>query len=753
MNQPQAVAEAASNQQAKAARTSGLLYRWGVLMARRRRAVLVMWGLLLVVCAVAYPLLEDRLGAMDFGVEGSQSAEVDSLVAQHFPQFGAEQAVIVLQSPALTVDDTEFRAALTRTVAAAKEVAGVVDVVGPDDGLPTAQISADRHVAIALVGMNGDMAERAGVARDLQEAIRATGDDSVEVGLTGYSAVQNAATELQNADLARAEAIGIPVALLLLVLALGALAAAAIPIGVAIAGLLTAVGVLFTLTTVTAFDSLTVAMATMVGLGVGIDYAMFIVSRFREELANHNVADRTDHTAIAAAVGRSLATAGKTILVSGLVVMISLCALIIIQAPIFRSIAIGVATAVTSMLIVAITLLPGLLAALGPAVNRGALPARWRPADTATAAHGARPGRWARWAYLVMRKPALFGTAAIAVLVLAALPVFGIRYGLDMGTTALDDTPTGNATTALTTNFPAGALSPVEIVATGTDNTPLTTAAAAQVNLFLTDIDSDDRIATVLPAQLSDGRVLAMAIPSVAFDSMDATDLIRDLRTSAAATAPGTDIRIGGSTAEFVDLSDEMTSKLPLVVALVLTASLIFLIAAFRSIALPVKAIAMNLLATGAALGITVAVFQWGLGENLLDFTSPGFVQVYLPTVVFALLFGLSMDYEVFLIRRMREYWDATGDNQHAVAAGLTHTARPITAAAAIMIAIFASFLTADILELKQLGLALALAVAIDAALIRLILVPALMRLLGGWNWWLPTHPSIRSPKRRTADE
>ncbi|MEU4710827.1 MMPL family transporter [Nocardia salmonicida] len=723
-------------------------------MARRRRAVLAIWALLLAVCAVAYPLLENRLGAMDFGVEGSESTEVDHLVAQHFPQFGAEQAVIVLRSSTLTADDSDFRAAITHTVAAAKEVPGVVDVVGPYDGLPGAQISANGHVAIALAGMDGDMAERGRVARELQNTITTTGDNSVEVGLTGYSAVQNAATELQNADLARAEAIGIPVALILLVLALGALAAAAVPIGVAIAGLLTAVGVLIGLTTVTAFDSLTVAMATMVGLGVGIDYAMFIVSRFREELAHHAVAD---HAAIASAVGRSLATAGKTILVSGLVVMISLCALIIMQAPIFRGIAIGVATAVTSMLVVAVTLLPALLAALGPAVNRGALPARWRPADTATRLRDGSSGRWARWAYLVMRRPILFGTAAVAVLIIAALPVFGIRYGLDMGTSALDDTPTGRATTALTTNFPAGALSPVEIIATGPGDTPLTGDAPERVNRFLAEIADDDRIDTVLPTQLNHGRVLAMAIPSVAFDSMEAADLIRDLRT-AAADAAGVEIRIGGSTAEFVDLSDEMTTKLPLVVALVLTASLIFLIAAFRSIALPIKAIAMNLLATGAALGITVAVFQWGLGENILDFTSPGFVQVYLPTVVFALLFGLSMDYEVFLIRRIREYWDTTGDNQHAVAAGLTHTARPITAAAAVMIAIFASFLTADILELKQLGLALAVAVFLDAVLIRLVLVPALMRLLGNWNWWLPTIRTVTStaetrPMSSTRDD
>ncbi len=314
MNQQQPAVTERSPQKPLSPGSLGLLYRWGVLMARRRRAVLAIWALLLAVCAVAYPLLENRLGAMDFGVEGSESTEVDRLVAQHFPQFGAEQAVIVLRSSALTADDSDFRAAVTQTVTAANEVQGVVDVVGPYDGLPGSQISPDGHVAIALAGMDGDMAARARVARDLQDAITIIGDGSVEVGLTGYSAVQNAATELQNADLARAEAIGIPVALILLVLALGALSAAAVPIGVAIAGLLTAVGVLFGLTTVTAFDSLTVAMATMVGLGVGIDYAMFIVSRFREELAHHPVAD---HAAIATAVGRSLATAGKTILVSG----------------------------------------------------------------------------------------------------------------------------------------------------------------------------------------------------------------------------------------------------------------------------------------------------------------------------------------------------------------------------------------------------------------------------------------------------
>ena len=736
--------------------TSGrvsLLYRWGAVMARHRRLVLSVWAVLLALCALAYPRLEDRLGAMDFGVEGSGSAQVDALVAQHFPQLGAEQAVIVVRSRTSTADSGEFRAAVDAAVAAARQVSGVRGVISPYQGLPAAQISADRHVALALVGLNGNMAERAAVARDVQAAIGADTSGDIEIGLTGYSAVQNASTDMQNADLARAEAIGIPVALLLLVLALGALAAAAVPIGIAIAGLLLAVGALFAMTTVTAFDSLVVAMATMIGLGVGIDYAMFIVSRFREELLRARVTDRRDHDRIAEAIARSLTTAGKTILVSGLVVMISLCALIVMAAPIFRGIAIGVATAVTSMLIVGITLLPALLATLGPAINRGALPTRWRPAD-ATTLDNDRPGRWARWAYVVMRRPVVFGALAVAVLAVATLPLFGIRYGLDMGVSALDDTPAGRASTALTTNFPAGALSPVEIVATGPGGEPLTAQGRARVDRFLADIARDDRVDTVLPAQHSDGRVLALAVPGVTFDSMAAIDLVGELRAAAAEAGgdSGPRVLIGGSTAEFVDLSEEMTSKLPLVVALVLSASLVFLTAAFRSIALPIKAIAMNLLATGASLGITVAVFQWGIGESVLNFTSTGFVQVYLPTVVFAVLFGLSMDYEVFLIGRIREYWKSSGDNQFAVAAGLTHTARPITAAAAIMVAIFASFLTANTLELKQLGLALGLAVAIDAILIRLVLVPALMQLLGRWNWWFPhRHRAATSAEPATT--
>ncbi|WP_249643815.1 MMPL family transporter [Nocardia sputi] len=719
-----------------------LLHRWGVAMARHRRPVLIGWAIVLVVCALAYPALESRLTGMDFTVPGSESAHVDQIMAAHFPQFGAEQDVIVFDSPDSTVDSPEFRSTVERTIAAVHQIPGVRGVIDPYSGL--GQIAPNNRVAIALVGIDGDMAQRAAIAKDLQQAITATDTGGINAAMTGYSPVQNDVTDIQKSDMTRAEMIGIPVALILLVLALGALVAALVPVAVALAGLLLAAGAMFALTGVTSFDALVSAMATMIGVGVGIDYAMFIVSRFREELAHTGVTGRDQHTAIADAAGRALGTAGKTVLASGVIVMISLCSLIIIDAPVFRGITLGVALAVIATLLVGLTLLPALLAELGPAVNRGALPARWRPAET-LGDNRFTTSAWARWARTVMRRPIIFGGVAVAILALAAAPLLGIRYGLDMGTSALADTPSGRANTALTANFPAGALAPVDLVATSVDDGPLTPAQTARVGQYLAEIGRDDRVEAVLPPQLADGRLLAAVVPAVAFDSAEADALVRDLRDTSVgyASADGPVIRVGGPTAEFVDLSEEMNRKLPFVVAGVLAASLVFLLAAFRSIALPVKAILMNLLATGAALGITVAVFQWGIGETVLGFTSTGFLQVYLPTVVFAVLFGLSMDYEVFLIRRMREYWDTTGDNTHAVAAGITHTARPITAAAAIMIAVFGSFITADVLELKQIGFALALAVAIDAILVRLILVPALMRLFGRWNWWLPTRRPV----------
>lgn len=730
----------------------GRLGRWGELMARYPKLVIGVWLVLIAVCGAAYPALHARLGAPDYSVPGSDSAATESLVARHFSQLGAEQDLIVLHSDRYTVDDPRFRAAIDRAVGAAREVSGVAGAVGPFEGDPRQQISADRHTALGIAGLNGGMSERIDVAARLQTALTAASDADVRANLTGYSPVEGELIRMETADITRGEAIGLPIAAVVLVLALGAIVAATLPISVTAAGIALAVGVLFGLASFLSFDSFVLSVATMIGTGTAIDYAMFLVSRFNEELTKRGIRDRKTRREIREAVGAAFDTTGRTILASGLIVIISLSSLTVVGLPMLDGVALGVVTAVIGTLIAAFTLLPALLSVLGPAVNRGALPARLRPAETrSTAASSA----WARWAHLVMGRPLVFGVLGVALLALLSLPITGIRYGIDMGLNSLGDRPTGQATRLVQKEFGPGLLSPIQVVASGPGDTALSADGRTQVLRLVTDLARDPRVATVLPQQ-TDGRYLATVVPKDAFDSTTVSELTADIRSRATA-ADSARVLVGGTPAMFGDVSGLISRGFPWVIALVLTASLAFLVVTFRSIVLALKAIALNLLATGAALGITVIVFQHGVGQSALGFHSAGFLQVFLPMLVFAVLFGLSMDYEVFLIRRMKEAWERTHDNATAVAEGLQRTARPITAAAAIMVAVFASFLSADVTELKEVGFALAVAVAIDAVIVRLILVPAFMRLFGRWNWWLPSLPGLvrrfgRQPKIDSSD-
>ncbi|MBF6213326.1 MMPL family transporter [Nocardia puris] len=716
----------------------GALGRWGQMMARHRRIVVAVWLLLVVLGGAAYPLLHDRLGAPDYAVPGSVSDQADQLVAQHFSQYGVEQDVIVVHSPTHTADAPEFRAAVDRALDAARATPGVVATLGPFQGDAARQISEDRHTALALLGLEGDIAARVATATELQSAVTALSGGDITLAVTGYGPIQADLMATETADMSRAEAIGLPVAAVVLVLALGAVAAATLPITVTAAGIAAAIGALFGLSTFLAFDTLTLSVAVMIATGTAIDYAMFIVSRFAEEMAALGVRNRADRAQIDRAVGLALDTTGRTVLASGLIIMISLSSLAVVGLTMLNGIAIGVITAVSGTLAAAVTLLPALLAMFGPAVHKGALPARLRPALTQSAAAASS---WARWTRTVMGKPVLFGTLGVALLAAAALPLTGIKYGIDMGIGALAERPSGQATELVREEFGPGLLAPITVVATGPGDTALTAEAQPHVQAFTRELSDHPRVETVISLP-SAGRWMLTVVPTESFDSPSVSQLVDDIR-SRATEVEGAEILLGGTPAVFADVSDRITERFPLLIALVLAVSLAFLIVAFRSIVLAVKAIALNLLATGAALGITVAVFQNGIGESVLGFQSTGFVQVFLPMLVFAVLFGLSMDYEVFLIRRMKEAWDREPDNTAAVAEGMQRTARPITAAAAIMVAVFASFVTADVLELKQIGFALAVAITIDAVVVRMVLVPAFMRLFGRWNWWLPT---LRTP-------
>ena len=706
-------------------------------MVRRRRWVLAVWAVLLLACAAAYPFLQAHLRAPDYGVGGAESTRARHLVDRHFGALGGEQDMIVFRSRDHVVTDAEYRAVVGRTVRAARRVPGIASVIRPSGHGSADRISRDRRVAVAVVGLRGDAGARAAHAEDLQAAVRRAAGPDVRAYLTGYSPIANDLGAVEEADAGRAESIGIPVAFVVLLFALGALVAALVPLAAAGAGLLLAFGMLAAICVPLHVDAFMTTIVAMIGTGLGIDYSLFVVSRFREELTR-----RSD---TAEAVGAAIATSGRTVIFSGVIVVIALCSLFVVDAPIFREIALGVLVVVACTLAVALTLLPALLGVLGARVNAGALPARLRPADTRT---GRAEGGWARWARTVMRRPVVCGLLAGGVLVLAALPVGGMRYGIDLGTSSLRATPAGMGQQALTRSFGPGLLAPTRVVVTGRADRPLDAAGRARAASLARRLRADTRV-TAVAARSAGGRVLLDVVPSVAIDSSAATRLVRDIRDDAAARAGGPDrsqVLVGGTTAQFVDLSAETSAKFPVVLVLVLGASLLLLLPVFRSAVLPVKAVAMNLLATAAALGCAVAVFQLGHGADLLGFTSTGFLQVYVPMTVFALLFGMSMDYEVFLIGRMAEERRAGRGDTAAVAAGIAHTARPISAAAAIMVVVFGSFVTADVLELKEFGFALAVAVALDATLVRLVLVPAFMRLLGARNWWLPRWLDRRLP-------
>lgn len=766
--------------------------RWGAWVARRRWWMLSAWALVLVASAVAYPHLMSSLVPSDYSVTGSDSAKVTHLMETQFPAAGAEQDVIVFDSATLTIHDAAYRDAVARVLDSVRHRAGVVSVLGPTEPGARDQVSADGHAALAALGLSGTDRQRADRAEDLQRAVAAAAaGGQVKAYLTGYSPSANDITEVENADVERAESIGIPVAFVVLVLALAAVVAASIPLLVAVVSLTGTLGALAILVLALGFeaDAFLLSIVTMIGVGVSIDYSLFILSRFREELVRTRHEPRAE--GVPHAVGTAMSTSGRTIAFSGTIVIISLFSLFLVNSPLFRGIALGAVLVVACTLLTAWTMLPALLGALGERVNRWGLPRRWQPAEALApepepAGAPPHPSGWERWARTVLAHPWLAAPAA-ALLILFALPTLGLKVGIDLGMAALSEKPSGKAAAILERSFSPGVMSPVQIVASHQGSGPLSGADLQAIDEMTRSLARDRRVAdvysvSVLLREATGGvsrhalstleadpqaktflaqtvnlgggsdRTVITVVPSAAVDSTQATRLVEDLRGSIIpryTAGGGPQMLVGGETAQFKDLGAEALGKLPWVLALVLSLSFCYLLLIFRSLLIALKAVLMNLLATAAAFGLTTWVFQDGHLSGLFGFTSAGFLQVYLPIIVFALLFGLSMDYEVFLIRRMQEQWLQTHDNDDAVATGIAHTARPIVAAAAIMAAVFGCFLLADVLELKEFGFALAIAVILDATLVRLLLVPAIMKLAGPWNWWLPRRLDRLLPRVR----
>ena len=694
--------------------------------------------------------------------------------------------MIVFDSKTLTIRDAAYLKVVNRVLANARGEKGVVSVLGPTDPGARGQVSADGHAALASVGLSGDDRQRADRAEGLQDVIAsAAGSGPVRANLTGYSPSANDVTEVENADVERAESFGVPVAFIVLLLALGAVVAASVPLLTAVISIMATLGALSILVLAMGFnaDAFLLSIVTMIGVGVSIDYSLFVLTRFREELVRARDEGRPEP--VPTAVGAAMTTSGRTILFSGTIVIISLFSLFLVNSPLFRGIALGAVLVVACTLITAWTMLPALLGALGGRVNRWGLPQRWQPAGSHEEAPD-HPSGWERWARTVLAHPWLAIPAA-ALLVLFALPLFGLKVGIDLGMSALSEKPSGEAALVLERSFSPGVMSPVQIVASHQGSGPLSAKDLSTIDEFTRTVSKDPRVTgaysisallrqttgevspqalarleqepkakTVLAQTVNVGngsdRTIITVVPSAPVDATEATELVEELRDETIpryTAGAGPQMLVGGETAQFKDLGEESLGKLPWVLALVLSLSFVYLLLIFRSLLIPLKAVLMNLLATAAAFGLTTRVVQDGHLSGLFGFTSVGFLQVYLPIIVFAVLFGLSMDYEVFLIRRMQEQWLKTHDNDDAVVTGIAHTARPILAAAAIMAAVFGCFLVADVLELKEFGFALAAAVLLDATLVRLLLVPAIMKFAGPANWWLPQSLDRRLPRIR----
>ena len=731
--------------------------------ARRPWLTIGVWLAIVVAAGGLLVAFGDSLKAADDFVGHPESKQAEELLAERLPGADADTEVVVVRSERLTVTDPAFEARVRDLAAsigalAPRDVRNVVTwydaraaarlATGKAAEEAAAQaaalVSADRHATIIPV----TMAASAGAVDEhmdgLYELARtADGRDGFTVALTGTGAWERDASAVAESDLMRGEAIGIPIALLILVVVFGSLVAALVPLALGVVAIVAGAALTALLGEGFMVSVFALNIVTMMGLAVGIDYSLFIVSRFREELAaGLTVPD---------AVGRAAATASRAVLFSGLTVVLALCGMLVVPFSIFTSLGAGAVFVVIAAVAAALTLLPAVLALLGDRVNALRLPLgrssrRARPAqhpERRDPAAGRRPvavsGFWARIAAAIMRRPVVSLVIGAGILLLLAAPGFTMQRG-ESGVASLPERlGTRRGYEILKAEFSAGLTSPILVAIDGDLRDPRVAAAAERLRAAAA---ADSRFAVSGFEQSADGRVglLRLAVNSDATGAA-ASQAVRDLRVGIipAATA-GAPLRVlvGGGPAVFVDIIDIVDLYTPIVIAAVLLLSFVLLLVAFRSVVIAFKAVLMNLLSVGAAYGLLTLVFQKGVGADLLGFRTPGVIESWIPLLLFCILFGLSMDYQVFLLSRIRERYDRCGDTTEAVAFGIQSTAGIITGAALIMVAVFAGLAAGELVLFQEIGFGLAVAVALDATLVRTVVVPSTMALLGRWNWYLP---------------
>ncbi len=628
-----------------------------------------------------------------------------------------EVDLVLLFSSETTVDDPAFRERVQTTLADLREHPDIARVISYYDSRAESLASHDRRstfAAVTLVATDED-AKREAYA-GLRPQLATPGLDT-KIG--GTVAFQTTADELTERDLARGEMFAMPVVLVLLVLIFGGLVAASMPLlvgALAVLGALTATRLVATFTDVSTFAVNTI---TLLGLGMAIDYSLLIVNRFREELAAGNDATR--------AIQGTMQSAGRTVLVSGATIVLALASLLIFPQVFLRSMGMGGMAAVFVAMAGALTVLPAALAILGPRINALRVPLPRLPGSRRDGV-SKDDAFWSRLAHSVMRRPVLYVVGVVGVLAVMAQPLLHAEFGGVDERVMPAGTEVRVVTERIAADFPGRTSAPIEVFLDG--------ATPSQVRALTRRIDNVPHVTSAEVAEVSGESALVSVSYSGARTGDQAYGVVTDIREVNA--PPGVEMLVGGRPALDVDRLDSLGSRLPWVALLMTISTLILLFFAFGSVLLPIKAVLMSLISLGTSFGAVVWVFQDGNLSALLQFTSTGFIEPTIPILLLVILFGLSTDYEVFLLSRVREAWDQTGDNRASVAAGMQRTGGTITAAALLLIVVVAGFTTGQVTFAKMIGVGWITAIIVDATLVRMLLVPATMRLLGRWNWWAP---------------
>jgi uncharacterized membrane protein YdfJ with MMPL/SSD domain len=636
--------------------------------------------------------------------------------------------VVLVQSEQLTIDDPEFRATLQQTADGLSQAKDVVNVQSPLDG--DGAVSADRHSALVEFDITGDALEardRLGPSGDAIDAVQAQHPD-LRVEQFGNVSSNKELNEIFQSDLAQAEALSLPITLLILVIVFGSLVAAGVPLLLAITCVVAAMSLVALPSHLSPVSDNISSVILLIGLAVGVDYSLFYLRRWREERA----AGRSTRDALEVAA----ATSGRAVLISGLTVMVAMSGMFLTGDKTFVSFAEGTILVVAIAMVASLTVLPALLSWLGDRIDKGRIPflaRRQRPAGESRF--------WPAMIDRVMRRPWLSIALAGGALLALAVPALS----MNIVNTSTDDLPQDleviKTYNRVRDAFPEkGVTASVAIEA---DNVR-SGSATAGISLLQRRASNSDSVLPGTEVNYSrDGTVAEVVIPTVGNGNDDASnaalDEIRDdMIPATIGQAPGVTVNVSGNAAASKDFADQLSDRLPLIFAFVFALTFLLLLVTFRSIVIPIKAILLNLLSVGAAYGVLVLVFQDGRLESPLDYTSNGGVTNWLPLFLFVILFGLSMDYHVFILSRVREAYDGGMSTTEAVRHGISTTASTVTSAAFVMVFVFLVFVTLSFIDFKEMGVGLAVAVLIDATIIRAVLLPATMKVLGDWNWYLP---------------